>query len=115
MGAAGGNAASALSGSSPSLTPCGASGMHAHIVESLEACRERELGCGRGYVRDVEKEISWWSGFHDVKPQKIVPKPLSQPVRTSAKVGRIDPCPCGSGKKYKKCHGQGGEPNRQRG
>jgi preprotein translocase subunit SecA len=25
--------------------------------------------------------------------------------RTQAKVGRNDPCPCGSGKKYKKCHG----------
>jgi preprotein translocase subunit SecA len=24
---------------------------------------------------------------------------------TSEKVGRNDPCPCGSGKKYKKCHG----------
>jgi len=29
----------------------------------------------------------------------------TQPVRTEAKVGRNDPCPCGSGKKYKKCHG----------
>jgi preprotein translocase subunit SecA len=29
----------------------------------------------------------------------------SKPVRTGAKVGRNDPCPCGSGKKYKKCHG----------
>jgi preprotein translocase subunit SecA len=26
-------------------------------------------------------------------------------VRTQPKVGRNDPCPCGSGKKYKKCHG----------
>ncbi|TMA62814.1 MAG: preprotein translocase subunit SecA, partial [Deltaproteobacteria bacterium] len=26
--------------------------------------------------------------------------------REGAKVGRNDPCPCGSGKKYKKCHGQ---------
>jgi uncharacterized protein YecA (UPF0149 family) len=25
--------------------------------------------------------------------------------RTEEKVGRNDPCPCGSGKKYKKCHG----------
>jgi preprotein translocase subunit SecA len=25
--------------------------------------------------------------------------------RADAKVGRNDPCPCGSGKKYKKCHG----------
>jgi preprotein translocase subunit SecA len=29
-------------------------------------------------------------------------------VRGSAKVGRNDPCPCGSGKKYKKCHGANG-------
>jgi preprotein translocase subunit SecA len=29
-----------------------------------------------------------------------------KPVRTGAKIGRNDPCPCGSGKKYKKCHGQ---------
>jgi preprotein translocase subunit SecA len=27
--------------------------------------------------------------------------------RTGEKVGRNDPCPCGSGKKYKKCHGAG--------
>jgi preprotein translocase subunit SecA len=29
-----------------------------------------------------------------------------KPVRTGAKIGRNDPCPCGSGKKFKKCHGQ---------
>ncbi|MDL2233500.1 preprotein translocase subunit SecA [Ruminococcaceae bacterium OttesenSCG-928-L11] len=28
------------------------------------------------------------------------------PVRTGDKVGRNDPCPCGSGLKYKKCHGK---------
>ena len=34
------------------------------------------------------------------------PKEMPTPVkRAQAKVGRIDPCPCGSGKKYKKCHG----------
>ncbi|MBQ5673856.1 MAG: SEC-C domain-containing protein, partial [Lachnospiraceae bacterium] len=26
--------------------------------------------------------------------------------RTEAKIGRNDPCPCGSGKKYKKCCGK---------
>jgi preprotein translocase subunit SecA len=30
-----------------------------------------------------------------------------QPVRVEKKVGRNDPCPCGSGKKYKNCHGVG--------
>ncbi|MGA2192999.1 MAG: preprotein translocase subunit SecA [Nitrospirota bacterium] len=29
-----------------------------------------------------------------------------KPVKSENKVGRNDPCPCGSGKKYKKCHGQ---------
>ena len=32
-------------------------------------------------------------------------KPL-QPVQNGPKVGRNDPCPCGSGKKYKQCHGK---------
>ncbi|MFY9910161.1 MAG: SEC-C metal-binding domain-containing protein, partial [Candidatus Sulfotelmatobacter sp.] len=31
--------------------------------------------------------------------------PVQQVVRSQEKVGRNDPCPCGSGKKYKKCHG----------
>ena len=30
-----------------------------------------------------------------------------EPVRVEKKVGRNDPCPCGSGKKYKNCHGRG--------
>ena len=32
-------------------------------------------------------------------------QPIQQVVRSGAKVGRNDPCPCGSGKKYKKCCG----------
>ncbi len=32
----------------------------------------------------------------------------AQPVRVEKKVGRNDPCPCGSGKKYKNCHGRAG-------
>jgi uncharacterized protein YecA (UPF0149 family) len=30
---------------------------------------------------------------------------VQQVVRGTAKIGRNDPCPCGSGKKYKKCCG----------
>jgi preprotein translocase subunit SecA len=33
--------------------------------------------------------------------------PQQQPfTRSTQKVGRNDPCPCGSGKKYKQCHGR---------
>jgi preprotein translocase subunit SecA len=31
----------------------------------------------------------------------------TQPIRVEQKIGRNDPCPCGSGKKYKNCHGVG--------
>jgi preprotein translocase subunit SecA len=40
------------------------------------------------------------SGGDDTKLDKSVP------IRKKVKVGRNDPCPCGSGKKYKKCHGR---------
>jgi len=33
-------------------------------------------------------------------------KEVTQPIIREKKVGRNDPCPCGSGKKYKKCHGR---------
>ncbi|MBL7891839.1 MAG: preprotein translocase subunit SecA [Bacteroidia bacterium] len=38
------------------------------------------------------------------EPQQERPKP--QPVRVEQKTGRNDPCPCGSGKKFKNCHGK---------
>ena len=44
-----------------------------------------------------EKEMQYQSGAMQAEAPK--------PVRAGAKVGRNDPCPCGSGKKYKKCHG----------
>ena len=33
-------------------------------------------------------------------------EPVAPFVRDQPKVGRNEPCPCGSGKKYKQCHGQ---------
>jgi preprotein translocase subunit SecA len=38
------------------------------------------------------------------QPAAPVRKP--QPARAGQKVGRNEPCPCGSGKKYKHCHGK---------
>ncbi|WP_422485141.1 preprotein translocase subunit SecA [Gudongella sp. DL1XJH-153] len=63
--------------------------------------------------------------YHVVKNENIERKRVAQPVNAIApgqeqvnktvvnkekKIGRNDPCPCGSGKKYKKCHG---DPTRQ--
>ena len=53
-------------------------------------------------------------GLQTSRPQEVGPtasapqqvtKENTQPVRVEKKVGRNEPCPCGSGKKYKKCHG----------
>jgi preprotein translocase subunit SecA len=41
------------------------------------------------------------------QPEQATPVPAAQPyIRETNKVGRNDPCPCGSGKKYKQCHGK---------
>jgi preprotein translocase subunit SecA len=41
----------------------------------------------------------------DAPPQGPPPPVKHEPVRNEVKVGRNEPCPCGSGKKYKSCHG----------
>ena len=38
--------------------------------------------------------------------QRTAEREKPQPVHVEKKVGRNDPCPCGSGKKYKNCHGK---------
>jgi preprotein translocase subunit SecA len=47
--------------------------------------------------RRQQQQMQFQTGAAQAEPPK--------PVRAAAKVGRNDPCPCGSGKKYKKCHG----------
>lgn len=42
------------------------------------------------------------SGATKAEPEKTLTKPF---IRAQEKIGRNEPCPCGSGKKYKKCHG----------
>jgi hypothetical protein len=90
------------------------------LAQHLQELRER----GKGYIRDPETEMAWWHCFQEDPPRDatpdarawaapsresariVSPPPPAQPqVRESPKVGRNDPCPCGSGKKYKKCHG----------
>jgi len=41
-----------------------------------------------------------------VAPKKTGKGKTAQKAKTEAKIGRNDPCPCGSGKKFKKCCGQ---------
>jgi preprotein translocase subunit SecA len=49
--------------------------------------------------RREQREMQMIGGGAVEKPQQVIRR---------EKIGRNDPCPCGSGKKYKKCHGAGG-------
>ncbi|MCD7710343.1 MAG: preprotein translocase subunit SecA [Porphyromonadaceae bacterium] len=46
-------------------------------------------------------------GMPGSRPQPNAPQRPPEPVKAGPKIGRNDPCPCGSGKKYKNCHGRG--------
>jgi uncharacterized protein YchJ len=62
-------------------------------------------------ITDVIKETRWWAGFHqDALPAQGAQtstgiRAAGETYVAPAKVGRNDPCPCGSGKKFKKCCG----------
>ena len=55
----------------------------------------RDVHHETGYFKKVDG--NWMYSVGSVKPMTV--------VREGAKIGRNDPCPCGSGKKYKHCHG----------
>jgi len=50
---------------------------------------------------DLESPLAADDSQTELKPEAV--KPFK---RTEQKVGRNEPCPCGSGKKYKQCHGK---------
>ena len=61
-------------------------------------------------IEDTVAEMSWWHCFEepssrDLDPIDVFDAPPAPLRRESPKIGRNDPCPCASGKKYKKCCG----------
>jgi len=57
-----------------------------------------------GLIKDTVAEMRWWACFEqDTPPVSNQPTATNQPIVKEKKIGRNDPCPCGSGKKYKKC------------
>jgi len=58
-----------------------------------------------------DEEISHIEEQQQAQQQRMVfnlgdHEPAQTPIKSQKNVGRNDPCPCGSGKKYKKCHGK---------
>ncbi len=73
-----------------------------------EAQRRRQVDMSN--LRASKSDFSQYSSTGGGSPER---NQKTEPVRVEKKVGRNDPCPCGSGKKYKQCHGaqqQAGSP-----
>jgi preprotein translocase subunit SecA len=66
---------------------------HQHNYDNAQTNNEQAVPGREGYDEAIRN-----SGAQ----QKV----KQQPVVAEKKVGRNDPCPCGSGKKYKQCHGK---------
>jgi hypothetical protein len=81
-----------------------------HIAEPPIIATAWHLEHKHGYVADAATEMSWWYMF-DTQSRRDEAAPAPEPAtpqtifREGPKVGRNDPCPCGSARKYKKCHG----------
>lgn len=70
-------------------------------VEFKARFREKGRRQEHHELASFQKEDGKWVFFDGSAPQ------IRQVVREAPKVGRNDPCTCGSGKKYKKCCGKG--------
>ncbi|RAJ93930.1 preprotein translocase subunit SecA [Aliidiomarina maris] len=70
-------------------------------VEAVEAQRRKSESGPRSY----QHESAATSGTDNQRPLPVG-APTGTPARAGDKVGRNDPCPCGSGKKYKQCCGK---------
>ncbi len=69
------------------------------VAGALDTRLERE-GLPPFFFPDEEEHVHGPDCDHDHDAAEVPAEPVP-----AAKVGRNDPCPCGSGKKYKKCHG----------
>ncbi|MGB5169297.1 MAG: SEC-C metal-binding domain-containing protein [Acidimicrobiia bacterium] len=66
--------------------------------------RERELDARAEQLRNKEVHLAAWE--HRIRTQRMSGTP--DRAMTKTKVGRNERCPCGSGMKYKHCHGLAG-------
>ena len=55
---------------------------------------------------EMDMSMGSGDGMDMPEPAMQAPKPVQNPIIKDLKIGRNDPCPCGSGKKFKACHGK---------
>ena len=82
---------------------------HAQIplAEGEEVREGRQEKTDLSNMRTQKDDMDGMSNNYSNDNEYYDPTPVKQePVKVGPKIGRNDPCPCGSGKKYKSCHGK---------
>jgi hypothetical protein len=90
-----------------------------NVKRTLAKGKEKQLEdtqrCRKGLIGNVLDEIGWWACFRESDEEDSLDRDpfevgddfwlpaVKKVVCPGPKIGRNDPCPCGSGKKYKKC------------
>ena len=80
-----------------------------NVTVQTSAERRNILGSGESKKADFADEPAVSGGGQQIPQQAQIPQRQNKPQtvrRETPKVGRNDPCPCGSGKKYKHCCGK---------
>ena len=83
---------------------------HLAIREAKIAIREREVDTDEARLREWGERLRCWEAGLEAREQRaaLMSKLAASPTVVRAKVGRNERCPCGSGLKYKHCHGLAG-------
>ena len=76
------------------------------LMPNRQPSPRRMVATKQEYHSTVTASPSGYNGNELGMPQAPSNAP-KVPVKVGPKIGRNDPCPCGSGKKYKNCHGAG--------
>jgi preprotein translocase subunit SecA len=75
-------------------------------LDAIERKREEERKKEQTVMTHQSANLMDDSAQKQANPQEQAPAQKAPFVREGQKVGRNEPCPCGSGKKYKQCHGK---------
>lgn len=80
------------------------------IREDTIAAREREVDAERERMRGRGERLRRWEDALEARERRaaLVSKLASRDSTVRTKIGRNEPCPCGSGRKFKHCHGLAG-------
>lgn len=66
-------------------------------MSKMKVRKDELVAAGNDGVENMNQRNDYFDPSENVK---------QEPVKVGPKIGRNDPCPCGSGKKYKHCHGK---------